>query len=660
VRICIIGKFPPIQGGVSMRTYWTAHGLAQCGHEVHIVTNAKEAAPPYRMHMRAEDWKRCEAEYGSGSVRVHWTDPVDRSQSYIPMASPFVTKLAAIAAQAHSEHPFDVIYSHYLEPYGVAGHLASQMTGLPHVVRMAGSDAGRLWHHPQFEALYDHVLRSAEVVVAVGVVAERAVQRGVAPDRIAFGGGFVVPEDLFTPDGPTLNLPELRIEVAQDRALSDLLWGEFAADRPYFGIYGKLGERKGSFALLAAMHRLKSAGLEVGLVALAHGSPAVQASFRARTTELGLADRVLQIPFLPHWRVPEFLRGCAAVCCLEQDFPIGFHSPIIPREVLLCGACLVGSTEVIRKLPSYGRLPHGYGCVAIEDVADIKTLSERLAAIVEDPQPAAAVGARGRNFARELQREAPFPQALERILAAAAARTRIPPTAGWSVDHTLAEDENGCFPLTKLVADAFAETNEDQDSRKATFQPQRTPDLVWAREVLAVAEQVDGNTAHRLLAPPVRIEIAIAEAESEADQTICKEGSAPLFRLHIRRWAMADGDLAGLVPFRDPQMRIVAFDHDVSKYLGARTTAAFPAVLGPGPSYIVAFGSSKGTRREPLLVDTLTARVLMLSDGTRTASEIARELDDQTNPSTVAGNLQWIESLFASGLIWLRDECVVG
>ena len=113
--------------------------------------------------------------YGTGSVTVHWTDPVDRSQSYIPMASPFVSKLAAIAARVHSECPFDVIYSHYLEPYGVAGHLAAQMIGVPHVVRMAGSDAGRLWHHPQFEALYDHVLRSAEVVIAAGPVAERAI-----------------------------------------------------------------------------------------------------------------------------------------------------------------------------------------------------------------------------------------------------------------------------------------------------------------------------------------------------------------------------------------------------------------------------------------------------------------------------------------------------
>ena len=71
MRICVIGKFPPIQGGVSMRTYWTAHALAMRGHEVHVVTNAKEVRPPFRMHMRAEDWTRCEARYDAGSVTVH-------------------------------------------------------------------------------------------------------------------------------------------------------------------------------------------------------------------------------------------------------------------------------------------------------------------------------------------------------------------------------------------------------------------------------------------------------------------------------------------------------------------------------------------------------------------------------------------------------------
>ena len=366
MKICVIGKYPPIQGGVSMRTYWTAHGLAALGHEVHVITNAKEVAPPFRMYMREQDWARCEATYGSGSVRVHWSEPMDRSQFYIPTASAFVSKLATLAANAHEARGFDVIFSHYLEPYGVAGYLAARMTGAPHVVRMAGSDAGRLWHHPQFEALYDHILRSADLVIAAHVVAARAIERGVDPGRIRPGGSYALPKEFFTPDGPLLDLAALRAELATDEVFRDSVWGDFAGDRPYFGIYGKLGDNKGTFALLSALHLLKQKGVDIGLVAVAQGRAEIEQRFRTQVREFGLTDRVLQLPFLPHWRIPEFLRGCLAVCCLEQDFPIGFHSPITPLEVVTCGTCLVGAAEVIRKLPNYQQLAHGYECVVVE------------------------------------------------------------------------------------------------------------------------------------------------------------------------------------------------------------------------------------------------------------------------------------------------------
>src|SRR5258707_3622802 len=284
--------------------------------------------------------------------------------------------------------------------------MAAQMTGVPHVHRTGGSDAGHLWRPPQVEALYDHLFRSAAGVITGQAIAARAIARGVDADRIAFAGGLIVPESVVTPIGPSLDLPALRAEVASDPDLRELLGGKFAGDRPYLGVYGKLGESKGSFALLAAMQRLKNAGLDVGLVALAHGPPAVEERFRAQARDFGLADRILQLPFLPHWRVPEFIRGCLAISCLEQDFPIGFRTPIILREVLLCGTCLVAATEVIRKLPGYSKLPHGFGCVAIEDVNDVDTLSKRLAAIVTDPAPALQVGARRWEFARALPRSA--------------------------------------------------------------------------------------------------------------------------------------------------------------------------------------------------------------------------------------------------------------
>ena len=456
MKICVVGKFPPIEGGVSTRTYWSAHALAARGHEVHVITNAKEARAPFRMHMRAEDWSRCEATYDTGSVTVHWTDLVDESQFHIPASGAFVTKLASIAARENSEHQFDVIYSHYLEPYGVAAHLAAEMTGLPHVARMAGSDSARLWRHPQFEALYDHVLRSAEVVITRGAAAERAIQRGTAGHRIAVAGHFAVPEDVFAPEGPKLDVRNLRAEAVRDPELRDLVWGEFAADRPYFGIYGKLGEDKGSFALLAALARLKRAGLDVGLVALSHHEPEIEQLFRATARQLGLADSILQVPFLPHWRVPEFLRSCLAVCCLEQDFGI-VHAPIIATEVLLCGTCLVASTELLKKIPRHELLLNESGCIDISDVNDVESLSGRLAILAERPRQGAMIGARGCSFARGLQRDVPFPQSLERILEAAAGRQPVPSSMLWSADGQAANGGTRRLPLARSTV--VAQTN---------------------------------------------------------------------------------------------------------------------------------------------------------------------------------------------------------
>jgi glycosyltransferase involved in cell wall biosynthesis len=634
MRICIIGKFPPIEGGVSTRTYWTAHGLAERGHEVHVVTNAKEVGAPFRMHMRHADWQRCEAGYGRGSVSVHWTDPVDRSQSYIPMASPFVTKLAALAAEAHAQLPFDVILSHYLEPYGVAAHLAAEITGAPHIARTAGSDAGRLWRHPQFARLYDHVLRSAEIVIAAGAVAERAVAHGVDAARIAFGGTYIVPQDVFTPEGPSLEVAEFCAEAGQDPELRDQLWGELPAGMVCLGVYGKLGESKGSFALLSALQRLKAERLDVGLLAMAHGRPAVERRFRACVRRLGLEDRVLQIPFLPNWRVPEFLRGCLAVCVLEQDFPIALHSPVLAREVLLTGSCLVASAEMVRKLPAHARLPDGYGCVAIANVNDVDELSRRLAAILRDPSPVAAVGARGCSFARDLQQELRFLEPLERLCEAAAIRQRPAATPRPSEAETIEER----FSLTRTAEAAVGAACSWQ-----------ALDIPKARSVLAAVEQAIAAGRHELgpLAAAVRLEIDIAVAEDAP--TEIEEKEDPLFRLRLRRWAIGDDDLLRLLVSRGRGLRIVRCEYDARQFQGIGDAAQLPLAAASGPSYIAAFARPPGRRRSPLLVDADTARVLKLADGTRTVAEIINDTGSAISPDA----LPWIEALFQLDLLRL-------
>ena len=137
----------------------------------------------------------------------------------------------------------------------------------------------------------------------------------------------------------------------------------------YFGVYGKLGERKGSFALLAAMHRLKQAGLDVGLVALAHGPPDGAKRFRAQAhgTRPCRPRPPNPVPSpLAGARIPARLPGGLLPRAGLPDR--SFTRRSIPREVLLCGTCLVASTEVD---PEASRAMNG--CPTATDASRSKT-----------------------------------------------------------------------------------------------------------------------------------------------------------------------------------------------------------------------------------------------------------------------------------------------
>ena len=246
---------------MSTRTHRYAQALAARGHAVRVVTNAQEVEPAYRMLMQEDDWTRCAWDDPSGgSVRAYWAQAA-RAERHIPWSNPFVTKLASTAATVAREHACDLIFSFYLEPYAVAGHWASEMTGLPHVVATAGSDVGRLWRQPQLEPLYSHIFKSARLVITCEEAAARLVAIGVDPTRIRIEGPFAIPVDLFAPDAAPLDVASTAAACAADESLSGATWGRFAAgDCPAIGVYGKLGTSKGSFALLHALRQLLDRG----------------------------------------------------------------------------------------------------------------------------------------------------------------------------------------------------------------------------------------------------------------------------------------------------------------------------------------------------------------------------------------------------------------
>jgi hypothetical protein len=301
------------------------------------------------------------------------------------------------------------------------------------------------------------------------------------------------------------------------------------------------------------------------------------------------------------------------------------------------------------------RVPDGYGCVAIEDVNDIEALSARLAAIAQDPEPIPSVAARGHAFARATQAEASDPDGLERLLKSAA-RRRAPSRRRQPISGTTTEAEDPRFPITQLAARVLKERSELRGASEALALPNSPIDLPQARCVLTAAETVlaSGDSSMRPVASAIKLEMAIAEAESAIDAQGPVDSVDPLFRLRTKRWAMIEADLPGLVPVRDPQLRMMTFD--ASELVDGQSGPKCMAIQTPRSRHVVAFSQVNGERREPLFISDLAARILELSDGARTAMEIATEVGSDQRSEGVTGALRQIEELFVSGLLWLHDR----
>ena len=220
-------------GGVSTSTYWLARALAERGHEIHVVTNAREVEDAYRLTL-AQDAPDYEPRFpaSEGVVHVHDAQPYRRqTMNHIPASNPFVTKLASLATDVIRHHGCEAVLAYYYEPYGMAGWLASRWTGRSLIVKHAGSDLDRLFR----ARLGDGLQRGA----ALG----RGRRHPAGPDVGALSAWASCRRGCSSTSrsrSPT-NLPS----EAQGKSEPVV--------EAVIGVYGKIGETKGTWDLVAAL-----------------------------------------------------------------------------------------------------------------------------------------------------------------------------------------------------------------------------------------------------------------------------------------------------------------------------------------------------------------------------------------------------------------------
>lgn len=393
LSICIIGKYPPIQGGVSRNNLWESVALIQRGHSVSMVTNAQETEVAYRTDAQLYDGYVPRLEdigFGLPSVVSTRSDP--RSLGNIPAANPYVSKLAGLATQLIQKRHIDMIVGSYLEPYGVAASLTSSWTGIPFGLRNAGSDVGRLYRHEGLQQTYGQISLQADFWLTSERIGRGLQLLGVDPERLYPVWFTALPPELFNP--AVAPLPLRAIVDRLDLGDTNTERSQFDPDLPTIGMYGKIGITKGSWDILAATAELYSRGRRFNLVIVGDSRRDGANRIRAEAQRLGIARFVTVLPFLPPWGVPKFIRACDAVAFLERDFEIAIHSPIVPREVMACGTCLILSNDIAGRVV-YKDLLADRRNVFLTDPRNVTDLANVIESVVCDPQTAQAVGLAG-------------------------------------------------------------------------------------------------------------------------------------------------------------------------------------------------------------------------------------------------------------------------
>lgn len=658
MKICFLGKYPPIEGGVSATNYWLAHGLAKKGHEIHVVTNAREVEPAYRMHLDElsdpADGAHYEPSFPStgGSVSVHPTEAFSATRmEHIPRSNPFVTKLASVATETIRLHACDLVFAYYYEPYAVAGHLAATWTGAPLVVKHAGSDLDRLMRVPGMATTYKEILRRADAVVTRRRLMGRFLGLGVHPERLRLDQGFGPPRALFNPETPALDVDSVLRSAGRERR-------SFDPTKPTVGIYGKIGTTKGSFDLVTALGALAADGLDFQFLAMTQGRRLER--FQKALADNALEDRTWLLPFLPHWKVPGFIRACTAVCFLERDFPIKIHGPMIPREVLCCGTCLVLSREITDKQFYRDDLEHGENVFVVEDPKDHSELAGVLGTILQSPREACSVGARGHRVSERFPPLSDFIDGFETLFLGVLGHHRVQVSPPPVLDDFAAAVQSLMPWTAQLLTEPLEAWLERLEVPGDSTEPGVHAKALHLCELLETRlEEGDLDSPAPHLRDVLRFQrarlLASFDPGDDLQPAFSRADRLPGHRFSPER-------VLGLRPLRSRHTRVVTFDHDVTPLFTSAANGDATTPPPPRRNHILFHRSPNLLRSEHRLTDA-TYALWELCTGEHTTRAILEILHRRYGGSEPAADnplaspvLGALESLYRSRLLVFADE----
>lgn len=379
MKICLISKYPPIEGGVSSRTYWLARALGSKGHEVHVVSNAWEVESSYRENIQTEDLKFA---YKLKNVYIHATD-LSIEPTFIPYSKLYTEKIASLAIDIIQKYNLQIIDSWYILPYVISGFLAKIITNKPLIMRHAGSDIHRLFSLPYLQPLLISIFKKVDKIVTYPTRKEMFLKLGISESKLFYNTKVSVDTSFFHPGVRPIDLSNYTKKDIDNA--------------PIITYIGKAEITKGIYELIEGASRIKD---DFFLLFVSKGKGLLQ--FQKFVKKRGLERKTIFVDFLPPWKIPAVIKRSTCVVVLEHDFPIKQHSPILPREVMAVGKCLILSEEIYNK--GIYQTACNERCLIVVNPKDIQQLKEKLENIIRKPSYAEEIGQNAFKFSKKIER----------------------------------------------------------------------------------------------------------------------------------------------------------------------------------------------------------------------------------------------------------------
>ncbi|MBO6756341.1 MAG: hypothetical protein JJ902_08450 [Roseibium sp.] len=416
MHVLLLGKVPPIQGGVARETWLACRDIAAAGHSLDVLTNANAMPIGFRQMFLPRD----DVSLVSGEESMHLQN-IDEvpPQSYIPWAPPYFSQLMSYCLESVEKNRPDVIVGWYLEPYGMVASVIGQMFGVPVVLRHAGSDIGRMRNLGGLKGFYDWALsQAAQVITGRNQDAIEILRSaGVSETAIVRCRGRRLC-DSFSQRHEDFDLRTVlehsvdwfsryRLDPETLNALNEWNQSSLDCDGPVIGTYGKIAEVKGTYHLLDALEQLAERGDAFCYRGIWSATPyRLQHALRYLHQKPSLKGRVTILPPVAPWRIPAFIRSCSTVAFLENRFPIEFHGPQVPREVLACKRPLLLSREIFNKVYFKDQLAEEVNVMVIEDPQEVSAMADQISRLLNSSELLSCLGHHAGALSRILEAKA--------------------------------------------------------------------------------------------------------------------------------------------------------------------------------------------------------------------------------------------------------------